>query len=143
LTAVLVLGHADVEALLEPRELIDALARAFAEHAAGRSRVPPRATVPVTDDGVLLLMPAVAAADDGRFDDQLFPLPRRSQRARHHRLVVGVERVRCAARGVWRHRRCRSHGRDRLVLRHDDVDRRCLADLRHLTERQVFVESFR
>lgn len=65
MTAVLVLGHADVEALLEPRELIDALARAFAEHAAGRSRVPPRATVPVTDDGVLLLMPAVAAADDG------------------------------------------------------------------------------
>jgi ornithine cyclodeaminase len=62
---VLVLGRADVEALLEPRALIDALARAFADHAAGRSRVPPRTTVPVTDDGVLLLMPAVAPADDG------------------------------------------------------------------------------
>jgi len=62
---VLVLGRADVEALLEPRELVDALARAFAEHAAGRSRVPPRATVPVTDDGLLLVMPAAAPADDG------------------------------------------------------------------------------
>jgi ornithine cyclodeaminase/alanine dehydrogenase-like protein (mu-crystallin family) len=62
---VLILSRADVEALLEPRELIDALAQAFAEHAAGRSRVPPRAVVPVTDDGVLLVMPAIAPADDG------------------------------------------------------------------------------
>jgi alanine dehydrogenase len=62
---VLILGRADVEALLEPRALIDALARAFAEHAAGRSRVPPRAVVPVTDDGVLLIMPAIAPFDDG------------------------------------------------------------------------------
>jgi ornithine cyclodeaminase/alanine dehydrogenase-like protein (mu-crystallin family) len=62
---VLVLGRADVEAVLEPRELIDALDRAFAEHAAGRSRIPSRAVVPVTDDGVLLVMPAIAPADDG------------------------------------------------------------------------------
>ena len=62
---MLVLGRADVEALLEPRALIDALARAFADHAAGRSLIPPRTTVPVTDDGVLLLMPAVAPADEG------------------------------------------------------------------------------
>jgi ornithine cyclodeaminase/alanine dehydrogenase-like protein (mu-crystallin family) len=62
---VLVLSRADVEALLEPRALIDALARAFAEHAAGRSRVPSRTTVPVTEDGVLLLMPAAAPTDDG------------------------------------------------------------------------------
>lgn len=62
---MLVLGRADLEALLEPRALIDALAAAFAEHAAGRTRVPPRTTVPVTDDGVLLLMPAAAPADGG------------------------------------------------------------------------------
>lgn len=62
---MLVLGRADVEALLEPRELVDALARAFADHAAGRSRVPPRTAVPVTDDGVLLLMPAAGPADGG------------------------------------------------------------------------------
>ena len=57
---MLVLGRADVEAVLEPRALIDALARAFADHATGASQVPPRASVPVTDDGVLLVMPAVA-----------------------------------------------------------------------------------
>jgi ornithine cyclodeaminase/alanine dehydrogenase-like protein (mu-crystallin family) len=62
---VLILGRADVEALLEPRALIEALARAFAEHAAGRAYVPPRTTMPVTGDGVLLLMPAAAPADDG------------------------------------------------------------------------------
>jgi alanine dehydrogenase len=58
---VLFLGRGDVEAALPARELIDALERAFADHAAGRSRVPARTVVPVTDDGVLLLMPA---ADD-------------------------------------------------------------------------------
>jgi ornithine cyclodeaminase/alanine dehydrogenase len=62
---VLVLGRADLEALLEPGALIDALARAFSEHAAGRTHVPPRTTVSVTDDGVLLLMPAVAPTDGG------------------------------------------------------------------------------
>ncbi len=59
---MLILGRADLEAVLEPRALIDALERAFADHAAGRSRVPPRTTVPVTDDGVLLLMPAADEA---------------------------------------------------------------------------------
>lgn len=62
---MLVLGRAEVEALLEPRALIDALARAFAEHATGASRVPPRTSVPVTDDGVLLLMPAMEDASLG------------------------------------------------------------------------------
>ena len=62
---MLILGRADLEAVLEPRELIDALSQAFIDHAAGRSLVPPRATVPVTDDGVLMLMPAAAPADEG------------------------------------------------------------------------------
>lgn len=56
---MLILSRADVEALLEPRELIDAFDRAFAAHAAGHSRIPPRAVVPTTDDGVLLVMPAL------------------------------------------------------------------------------------
>jgi ornithine cyclodeaminase/alanine dehydrogenase-like protein (mu-crystallin family) len=62
---VLILGRADLELLLEPRGLTDALAEAFAAHAAGRTRVPPRTTVAVTDDGVLLLMPAAAPAESG------------------------------------------------------------------------------
>ena len=59
---MLILSRADLEAVLQPRALIDALERGFADHAAGRSRVPPRTTVPVTDDGVLLLMPAADGA---------------------------------------------------------------------------------
>ena len=62
---MLILGRADLEAVLEPRELVDALARGFTDHAAGRSRVPSRASVPVTDDGVLMLMPAVDEAAVG------------------------------------------------------------------------------
>jgi ornithine cyclodeaminase/alanine dehydrogenase-like protein (mu-crystallin family) len=62
---VLILTRADVETLLEPRALIDALAHGFAEYAAGRAHVPPRAVVPVSDDGVLLVMPADASTGDG------------------------------------------------------------------------------
>lgn len=62
---MLVLARADLERLLAPREVIDTLAGAFRAHAAGHTRVPARAVVPVTDDGVLLLMPAVAPGADG------------------------------------------------------------------------------
>jgi ornithine cyclodeaminase/alanine dehydrogenase len=62
---VLVLSRSDLEQVLEPRQLVDALAAAFRSYAAGAGRVPPRTTVPVTDDGVLLLMPAVGAEKDG------------------------------------------------------------------------------
>ena len=59
---MLVLGRDDLRAVVIPRELVDALADAFRAHAARRTRVPTRTTVPVTDDGLLLLMPAVLAA---------------------------------------------------------------------------------
>lgn len=62
---MLVLGRADLERLLTPRDVVDTLADAFRAHAAGQTRVPPRGVVPVTDDGVLLLMPAVAPGADG------------------------------------------------------------------------------
>lgn len=60
---MLVLGRADLEKLLTPREVIDALAAAFRRHAAGLTHVPPRGVVPITGDGVLLLMPAVERAE--------------------------------------------------------------------------------
>ena len=62
-----VLGRADVETLLTPRDVIDALAEAFRRHAGGGTLVPPRGATRVTDDGVLLVMPAVtrSVADDG------------------------------------------------------------------------------
>ncbi|MBI2203202.1 MAG: ornithine cyclodeaminase [Candidatus Rokubacteria bacterium] len=62
---MLVLARADLETLLTPRDVIDTLADAFRAHAAGQTRVPARGVVPVTDDGVLLLMPAVAPGADG------------------------------------------------------------------------------
>ena len=55
---MLVLGRDDLRAALAPAELVDVLADAFRAHAEGRTRVPPRTAVPVTADGLLLLMPA-------------------------------------------------------------------------------------
>ena len=48
-----------------------------------------------------LAVRAAPAADHRRLDDQLFPLPRRPQRARHDRLVVRIDRIR-RARGLGR-----------------------------------------
>jgi ornithine cyclodeaminase/alanine dehydrogenase-like protein (mu-crystallin family) len=62
---VLVLSRSDLEQVLQPRELVDALAGAFRSYAGGAGRVPPRTTVPVTDDGVLLFMPAIGAGEAG------------------------------------------------------------------------------
>jgi alanine dehydrogenase len=56
---VLVLSRADVERLLEPDALIDAVARAMAELSEGRASVPPRVGAAVEErDGLLLAMPA-------------------------------------------------------------------------------------
>ena len=60
---MLVLARPDLEKLLAPRDVIDALAAAFRRHAAKLTHVPARSVLPVTDDGVLLLMPALARAD--------------------------------------------------------------------------------
>ncbi len=61
---MLVLSRDDLHSVLAPLDLVDALAHAFRAHAGGRSRVPPRTIQPVTDDGLLLLMPA-SLADGG------------------------------------------------------------------------------
>lgn len=62
---MLILGRADLQALLAPTDVIDALAAAFRRLAAGRCSVPPRAVLPVADDAFLLLMPAVARPAPG------------------------------------------------------------------------------
>ena len=61
---MLVLTRADLETLLTPADVIDALADAFAQHAARRTQVPPRSAMPVGDDGFLFLMPAAISAAD-------------------------------------------------------------------------------
>lgn len=56
---MLVLSRDDLRAVLDPPSLVDALAASIRAHAAGRARVPPRTVLPVGEDGLLFLMPAV------------------------------------------------------------------------------------
>ncbi|HMH51906.1 MAG TPA: ornithine cyclodeaminase family protein [Candidatus Acidoferrum sp.] len=60
---MLVLTRADLERVLAPLAVVDAMATAFRRHGDGRSTVPPRLSTPVGRDGVLLSMPA--AFSDG------------------------------------------------------------------------------
>ena len=62
---MLVLSRADLERVLTPLELIEAIASAFRRSAEGRCQAPARQSMPATDDGVLLLMPAAWRADEG------------------------------------------------------------------------------
>lgn len=55
---MLILSRGDLERLLPPPDVIDALEAACRLHAAGRARAPSRSVVDVGGDGVLLLMPA-------------------------------------------------------------------------------------
>lgn len=63
---MLVLSRADLQRVLVPLEVIEAIASAFRGSAAGRCEAPARRSMGVTDDGVLLLMPAAwrPAGDD-------------------------------------------------------------------------------
>jgi ornithine cyclodeaminase/alanine dehydrogenase len=62
---VLVLTRADLERILAPREVIDALAEAFRRHAGGRTSIPRRGVLRVGDDGVLFVMPALSRPAPG------------------------------------------------------------------------------
>lgn len=62
---MLVLTRADLERVLAPRDVIDALAEAFRRQAAGRTFIPQRGVLPVGDDGMLLVMPAVSRPAPG------------------------------------------------------------------------------
>ncbi len=61
-----VLSRTDLEQLLPPPALIDALEQAFLAAAAGRAEAPPRTALPVDRDAVLLLMPAITREAGGR-----------------------------------------------------------------------------
>src|ERR671923_43885 len=49
------------EPLLRPLDVVEALAAAFRDYAAGVVTVPPRTSLPVGDAGLLLVMPAAIA----------------------------------------------------------------------------------
>ena len=93
---------------------------------------------------------ARAPADDRRFDDQLFPFPRRPQRAGDDRFVVRVDRlIGGADRRVSQASRSESSGRSPVLVGLTALRRaaaigaaagRWLADARHLAKRQILVE---
>ena len=60
---MLVLTRADLERVLSPIDVVEAMAVAFRRYGDGRCTVPPRSATPVGQDGVLLTMPA--AFSDG------------------------------------------------------------------------------
>lgn len=60
---MLILTRADLERLLSPPDVVEAMASAFRRHADGVCTVPPRGVTAVGRDGVLLTMPA--AFSDG------------------------------------------------------------------------------
>ena len=60
---MLVLTRADLERVLSPLAVVEAMAAAFRRYANGTCTVPPRSATPVGQDGVLLTMPA--AFSDG------------------------------------------------------------------------------
>jgi len=66
---VLILSRADLERVLTPREVIDALERAFALSAAGRATVPSRTSLAIEPNGVLLVMPAALRHESGNDQD--------------------------------------------------------------------------
>jgi ornithine cyclodeaminase/alanine dehydrogenase-like protein (mu-crystallin family) len=68
---VLVLTRQEIEGLLTPGDVIEALAAAFRRHAAGRTAVPPRTVVQSAEDGLLLLMPAASLPATGQADGAL------------------------------------------------------------------------
>ncbi len=97
--------------------------------------------------------PRRIAADDRRFDDQRFPLPRSPQHPVHDGFVVGIRGARRLGRagrfdvrvfvpaGVFSIglRRCVGDRAQRLIVRHEKLPRACLVvERRYLGEREVF-----
>ncbi len=61
---MLVLSRRDLERLLPPADVIEAMAAVFRLHAQGRALASPRTGMPFGDGGILLLMPATAGEGD-------------------------------------------------------------------------------
>jgi len=57
---VLALARADLERVLAPLDVVDALATVFRHHAAGGFHVPARTGVRLSAEDLLILMPAVS-----------------------------------------------------------------------------------
>jgi ornithine cyclodeaminase/alanine dehydrogenase-like protein (mu-crystallin family) len=87
---MLVLSRADVEALLDPGELIEAVAGAMADLSSGRAAVPDRVAVAVPEqDGLLAAMPGYVPSQ-GALAAKLVTLFPGNTRVPTHQAVIGV-----------------------------------------------------
>jgi alanine dehydrogenase len=86
---VLVLSRAEVEALLDPDRLIDALAAAMADLSAGRASVPNRVAAEVPDAaGALLAMPAFLPSAGALTTKLVSLFPRNTDRPTHQAVIA-------------------------------------------------------
>jgi len=87
---MLVLSRGEVESLLDPDRLLDAVAEAMAALAAGRVSMPRRAAASVpARDGLLAVMPAFLPSDGGALTTKAVSLfPRNTDRPTHQAVIV-------------------------------------------------------
>ncbi len=86
---MLVLSRAEVEALLDPDRLIDALAGAMADLSAGRASVPNRVAAEVPDaPGALLAMPAYLPSAGALTAKLVSLFPRNTDRPTHQAVIA-------------------------------------------------------
>jgi ornithine cyclodeaminase/alanine dehydrogenase-like protein (mu-crystallin family) len=86
---VLVLSRADVERLLDPDRLREAVARAMADLSAGRASMPPRIAANVAErDGLLAAMPAYLPSSKALTTKLVSLFPRNTDRPTHQAVIV-------------------------------------------------------
>jgi len=89
---VLVLTRADVERLLDPDGLREAVARAMADLSAGRASMPPRIAASVPErDGLLAAMPAYLPSSGALTTKLVSLFPRNTDRPTHQAVIVAFD----------------------------------------------------
>ena len=89
---MLVLTRADVERLLDPDDLRQAVARAMADLSAGRASMPPRIAASVPErDGLLAAMPAYLPSSGALTTKLVSLFPRNTDRPTHQAVIVAFD----------------------------------------------------
>jgi len=89
---VLILSRSDVERLLDPDALREAIARAMADLSAGRVSMPPRIAAIVAErDGLLAAMPAFLPSANALTTKLVSLFPRNTDRPTHQAVIVAFD----------------------------------------------------
>ena len=89
---MLVLTRADVERLLDPDDLREAVARAMADLSAGRASMPPRIAASVPErEGLLAAMPAYLPSSGALTTKLVSLFPRNTDRPTHQAVIVAFD----------------------------------------------------